>query len=409
MTLTKAGNASMSSQAQPPDAFTDLPPIDAAQARQCARALLRRPLIRPAGPDGHLLPLMHRHRHALQALFGSYLGYPLMIERRFARLYKRLDAQVGRGISGFTPRAYVYLALALTALAEAGRQALLSQLVADIRGAAAEAGITVNDDIVELRALSSALRHLVDLGVLEETEGTVVSVAQGQPSEALITISLDLLGLVTTRFLGPGSPAQKALATGLDDGILARRRLVEDPVVLYCDLPAREAEYLRAHQRDEDFWLDRYFGLQVEIRSEGIAVVDPDGGLTDLPFPSGSTVSRMTLLAMAHLLEAAAPASEGRYLVTGGQVQDVCGRLSERYPAAWAKDESSNIERLATRVTDLLVQVGLARRADDTVLLSPAASRWQPQTQEKKAAAESPAQPNNELTLFGDEDESDAP
>jgi hypothetical protein len=353
---------------------------------------------------------MYRYRHALQSLFGSYLGYPLVIERRFARLYKRLDAQAGRGIRGFTPRAYVYLALALAALSDAGRQVLLSQLVADIRGAAAEAGITVNDDIVELRALSSALRHLVDLGVLEETEGTVVSVAQGQPGEALITISLDLLGLVTTRFLGPGSPAQEVLATGLDDGILVRRRLVEDPVVLYCDLPAREAEYLRAHQRDEDFWLDRYFGLQAEIRSEGIAVVDPDGGLTDLPFPSGSTVGRMALLALAHLLEVAAPASEGRYLVTGGQVQDVCRRLSERYPAAWAKDESSNLERLATRVSDLLVQVGLARRADDdTVLLSPAVGRWQPRPQEKKAATESPAQPGDELTLFGDEDESDAP
>lgn len=400
----------MSSQAQPSDAFRDLPPIDASQARQCARALLRRPLVRPAGPDGHLLPLMYRHRHALQVLFGSYLNYPLVIERRFARLYKRLDAQAGRGISGFTPRAYVYLALALASLAEAGRQVLLSQLVADIRGAAAEAGITVNDDIVELRALSSALRYLVDLGVLEETEGTVVSVAQGQPGEALITISLDLLGLVTTRFLGPGSPAQEVQATGLDDGVFARRRLVEDPVVLYCDLPTREAEYLRAHQRDEDFWLDRYFGLQVEIRSEGIAVVDPDGGLTDLPFPSGSTVSRMALLALAHLLEAAELASEGCYLVAGGQVQDVCRRLSEQYPAAWAKDESSNMERLATRVTDLLVQVGLARRADDdTVLLSPAADRWQPRTQEKKAAAESPDRPGNELTLFGDEDESDAP
>ena len=87
------------------------------------------------GPDGQLLPLMYRHRHVLQALFSSYLGYPLLVERRFARLYKRLDGQAGRGISGFTPRAYVYLALTLAALVEAGRQVLLSQLVADVRGA----------------------------------------------------------------------------------------------------------------------------------------------------------------------------------------------------------------------------------------------------------------------------------
>ena len=127
----------------------------------------------------------------------------------------------------------------------------------------------------------------------------------------------------------------------------------------------------------------------MEARSEGIAVVDPDDYLTDLPFPAGSTVARMALLALAPLMEAATPAAEGRYLVTTGLVRDVCVGLRERYPAAWGKDEVSNVERLATRVTDMLAQAGLACRAGDAeVLLSPAASRWQPQAEEKKASAE---------------------
>jgi uncharacterized protein (TIGR02678 family) len=238
---------------------------------------------------------MYRHRDVLQALFSSYLGYPLTIERRFARLHKRLDSAARRGITGFTSRAYVYLALTLAVLAGAGRQILLSQLVADIRGAAAEAGITVSDDRVELRALSSALRHLVSLGVLEETDGTVTAIGQGQPGEALITISLDLLGLVMARagltgMPGPDGLPPTGVSTGLEVGLLARRRLVEDPAVLFRDLPEPEAAYLRAHQLDESYWLDRYFGLQVEARSEGIATVDPDGYLTDLPFPAESTV-----------------------------------------------------------------------------------------------------------------------
>jgi Protein of unknown function (DUF2398) len=402
----------MSSQAQQPDVFGDLSHVDAAQARLCARVLLRRPLVRPGGPDGQLLPVIYRHRHVLQALFSGYLGYPLLAERRFARLYKRLDGQAGRGISGFTPRTYVYLALTLAALVEAGRQVLLSQLVAEVRGAAAEAGITVSEDLVELRALSSALKYLVDLGVLEETEGTVASVAHGRSGEALITISLELLGLLMPRsgFPEPDSPPRGAPAVRLDDGIVSRRRLVEDPVVLYGDLPAWEAEYLRVHQRQEGFWLDRYFGLQMEARSEGIAVVDPDGYLTDLPFPAGSTVARMALLALAPLMEAAAPAAEGRYLATAGQVADVCAGLRERYPAAWGKDEVSNMERLTTRVTDMLAQAGLACRAsNDQVLLSPAASRWQPEAEEKKAAAEPAAGLGGELSLFDDDDGSYAP
>jgi hypothetical protein len=405
----------MSSQVQQPDVFGDLSHVDAAQARQCARVLVRRPLVRPDGLDGQLLPLIYRHRHVLQSLFSGYLGYPLLVERRFARLYKRLDGEVGRGMRGFTPRTYVYLTLTLAALVDAGRQILLSQLIADVRGAAAEAEITVSEELVELRALSSALRHLVDLGVLEETEGNVASVAHGQSGEALITVSLELLGLVMARTgisqppepggLSPGRPA-----ASLDDGVLARRRLVEDPVVLYCDLPAREAEYLRVHQRQEGFWLDRYFGLQAEARSEGIAVVDPDGYLTDLPFPAGSTVARMALLALASLTEAAPSAADGLRPITSGQVRDACAALCERYSAAWAKEEVANIERLATRVTDMLAQAGLARRVGDGgVLLSPAASRWQPRAEAKKAATESSASAGGGFTLFDDEDGGDVP
>jgi hypothetical protein len=403
----------MSSRPQLSDAFTDLSSIDAGQARECARALLRTPLIRPDGPDGHLLPTMYRHRDVLQALFSSYLGYPLTIERRFARLHKRLNSAARRGITGFTPRAYVYLALTLAVLIGAGRQILLSQLVADIRGAAAEAGITVSDDRVELRALSSALRHLVSLGVLEETDGTVTAVGQGQSGQALITVSLDLLSLVMPRagltwMPGPDDPPPTGLASGLEVGLLARRRLAEDPAVLFCDLPEPEAAYLRAHQLDESYWLDRYFGLQGEARSEGIAAVDPDGYLTDLRFPAESTVSRMALLALPPLLEGAAPAGEDRYLVTADQVQGMCRSLRERYPKAWATAETSNMERLASKVADLLMQAGMARRASNGgLLLSPAASRWQPLAREKKDIPESPA-PLGGPTLFDDEDGGEA-
>ena len=90
----------MSSQAQLSDAFTDLSSIDAGQARECARALLRTPLIRPDGPDGHLLPTMYRHREVLQAVFSSYLGYPLTIERRFAqRTASEVGALLGRSLT----------------------------------------------------------------------------------------------------------------------------------------------------------------------------------------------------------------------------------------------------------------------------------------------------------------------
>jgi hypothetical protein len=211
------------------DIFGDLPHVDAAQARLCARVLLRRPLVRSGGPDGELLPVMYRHRHVLQRLFAAYLGYQLRVERRFARLHKMPDAGTGRGISEFSSRSYVYLTLTLAALVETGRQLLLSQLVSDIRGAAAEAGISVSDERVELRELSLALRHLVDLGVLEETEGTVASVAHEHSAEALITVDMELLGLMAARlrFIDPrsqGITSPQGATVAQDAGIQSHRR-----------------------------------------------------------------------------------------------------------------------------------------------------------------------------------------
>lgn len=174
----------MSDQDRYEDMFRELSHGDAAHARMCARTLLRRPLLHADGPEGELLPAVYAHREVLRRLFTVYLGYSLRAERRFARLYKTLDGTPGRGMRGFTPRGYMYLALALAALVDAGRQILLSQLAADIRGAAAEAGIPVGDDLVEMRALTTALRHLVGLGVLEETRGpspTSVTGTQARP------------------------------------------------------------------------------------------------------------------------------------------------------------------------------------------------------------------------------------
>jgi hypothetical protein len=68
------------------------------------------------------------------------------------------------------------------------------------------------------------------------------------------------------------------------------------------------------------------------------------------------------------------------------------------------------MERLASKVADLLTQVGLARRASNgDLLLSPAADRWQPLAREKKATPESPAHPGGGLTLFDDDDGGEAP
>ncbi|NUT96446.1 MAG: TIGR02678 family protein [Saccharothrix sp.] len=359
--------------------FDDLSDIDAANVVRCARTLLRRPLLRADGPDGELVALVYRHRFVLQDLFARLLGYRLVVERRFARLYKAGPGEDdSRGVLGLSPRGYAYVALTMAVLIGIGRQTLLSRLVADVRAAAVEAGLDVVDDVVDRRALTAALRHLVSLGVLHETEGTV-----DMQTEALITVDTDLLGQLLTGPVGEASSPERLVELAARPGPrgvehAVRRKLVENPVVLYADLPPEQAEWLRRNQRKESVLLETTFGLYTESRSEGVLAADPEDYLTDLYFPGTSTVARLALLALPDLLSEQ-PRADGRHPVAREVLVEVCGRLVEDYPAAWSKQFTDDLERLADEVLELLRRMGLAVSTEDGWLLNAAAHRWLPQ------------------------------
>lgn len=387
------------------DLLDRLGEIDQADVVRCARVLLRRPLLRAGGPEAEILPIVYRHRATLTELFAGVLGYRLVVERRFARLYKAGPGDdPTRGEPGLTPRAYAYLALTMAALTTAGRQTLLSRLVTDIRAAAAQAGIEVSDDLGELRALASALRHLVALGVLTETEGTV-----GE-DEALLTIDMALLGQLVTGPVGLAGSATELVELarrpgprGVEHSV--RRRLVEQPVTHYADLTDEEAAWLRRRARAEARLLERCFGLVAESRLEGVAVTDPEDYLTDVAFPGQSTVARIALLALPELLSEGD--GEGWSAVTIGRVEQVCQELVDAYPAAWSRQVVSSMPRLADDVLALLGTLGLARRSPDEPdgwLLSPAAHRWQPEPDATpRHGGEEPAPaPEPGWSLFGD-------
>lgn len=359
--------------------FDDLSEIDAANVVRCARTLLRRPLLRADGPDGELLALVYRHRAALQDLFARMLGYRLVVERRFARLYKSgPGADDSRGVLGMSPRGYAYVALTMAVLTGIGRQTLLSRLVADIRAAAVEAGITVVDDVADRRALTAALRHLVSLGVLHETEGTV-----DVHAEALITIDTDLLGQLLTGPVAEASSPDRLVELAARPGPrgvehAVRRKLVENPVVLYADLPPEQADWLRRNQRKESATLETCFGLRTECRAEGVLAADPEDYLTDLYFPGTSTVARIALLALPELL-ACTDAVDGRHPVDVAELRSVCARLVDDYPTAWSKQFTEDLDRLAEEVLELLRRMGLAVSSDGGWLLNAAAHRWIPE------------------------------
>lgn len=394
-------------EVDPVPGFAELSDIDAANVVRCVRVLLRRPLVRAGGPDGDLLPLMYHHRSVLQELFGALLGYRLVVERRFARLVKAGAGSDGtRGEASLTPRGYAYVALALAALTGIGRQVLLSRLVSDIRAAAVEAGVPVTDDQADRRVLTAALRHLVSLGVITETEGTVSAESS---SEALITIDTDLLGQIVVGPVGAvSSPVEliETTAAPSSDEVehAVRRRLVEDPAVLYADLPAEQARWLRNRLGREAHLLERFFGLVAETRWEGVVVTDPEDYLTDVVFPGPSTVARIALLALPQLLSGE-PRGDGRHPVTRRELSEACRELVEQHPSAWSRQATEDHEQLVDGVLSLLRRLSLITAGEQDWLLSPAAHRWLPRADAAPATreAEPPPEPEPEpadLPLF---------
>jgi len=395
------------------DLLDRLGEIDQADVVRCARVLLRRPLLRAGGQESELLPLVYRHRAVLSELFAGVLGYRLVVERRFARLYKAGPGDdPTRGEPTLTPRGYAYLALCLASLTGIGQQTLLSRLVTDIRTAATQAGIELSDDLGELRAIASALRHLVSLGVLSETEGTVGSVSEAG-SEALLTIDTTLLGQLVAGPLGVAATPTELVALAARPGPRGvehalRRRLVENPVTHYADLSEDEAIWLRRRARQESRLLERCFGLVTETRLEGIAVTDPEDYLTDVSFPGQSTVARVALLALPDLLSAG-ESRDGWVAVSVEQVTTVCDELVDAYPAAWSKLMVASLPKLVDDVLHLLLSLGLAKPAGDgTWLLSPSAHRWAPEPDGAPRHAEEPEpvlEPEPGWSLFDHEGE----
>ncbi|WP_030674063.1 TIGR02678 family protein [Streptomyces cellulosae] len=357
----------------------------AAERRTAARLLLAHPLVTSTGPHSDTFPLIRRHADWLAQRFQQVFGYRLLVESSYARLFK---AGLGPG-SGhrlerpstgtpFSPRTYAYLALALSVLVTAPEQLLLSQLVADLRAAAVDAGIEIPDTgrQAERRTLAAALRQLVDWGVLIETEGHIAAVAEERAGEALLTVDREIARAVVAGPLAQSRDGADLVRRAADPGFggprtYVRRRLVETPVVHLDDLTDTEREWLRTRQRREAQAFSELLGLEAEIRAEGIALVDSEDELTDLHLPGTGTVAQAALLLVERLVDRLRPEDPGHPAVGGrlvigvpvpdGLLPELLDELIEEYGRRtnWQRGHLEDRDGFLTAVLDLLVRMRL--------------------------------------------------
>ena len=240
------------------------------------RALLARPW-RTAESDPELVALVRRHADALDAWFTQELNYRLVVTADTARLVKTGHVPADRPLRtvsatprGFTSAEYTALALVLAATTSGPDRTSLRDLVNAVHSAAAEAGVVVDTDTASRRALVTALRWLIAQGMLRELDRGVASYEHDADADALLEVRQDRMALLPTGAVVGAETPDELVVRARERGSAAsaaRRRLVEDPVLLAGDVePARFAE-LRRRAADEARRIEARTGLVLEARA----------------------------------------------------------------------------------------------------------------------------------------------
>lgn len=353
-------------------------PQRAGELTGAARALLTRPW-RTAEADRPLFLLIRRHAEQLDRWFTQRLGYRLVVGTDTARLVKSGHLPVDRPLRTstqrpFTAREYTLLALVLAATAAGPDRISLRDLVLQVRSAAADAGISLDGATSERRALVTALRWLVEHGMVRELDRSVTGYETDAEADALLEVRNDRMALLPAPALVDARSAGELLDRARGDGTgraAIRRRLVEDPVLHADDVAPEDWAELRRRFGEESRYVEEMFGFVVEARAEGAAAIDVDGGCTDITFPAGGTTAHAALLLLDVLTTRHREGADPEVL--DGELRE----LLKRYGRFWRKDVDP--ENLRVEVVGLLAAMALATvESDGRVRPRPVAARFAP-------------------------------
>ncbi len=355
--------------------------------------------------EPELMEVAWRERGRLSRELADVLGYRLQVERETARLRKlplraeaagralrvRPDAKGGPTRDWWPVFGYRHYLLLLYLLAELERdpnrpQALISTLAEDVRRAAGEQGETVDYTMAaHRRDLCDVLRWMEDRGVLALVDGEreAFAAGDGRAVEALYSIDRLRLDRMAPAFIVADCDLDELRARALavptslsDEGRRTRlrqllaRRLTEDPVVYFDDLPVDEQQYFRGQRRALADRVSALTGLVAEHRAEGSLLIDPTGTeSTDLRFPTQQRDRQAALLIGAGL---AAEHQDSPF--TEGDVRRAAAGLLADHPAYFAHKPE---DVLAREAVEQLAGLDLLAAAPDGALrLRPAFGRY---------------------------------
>lgn len=386
----------------PQSGLTDVLARQTEDERQRAlRALLMRPLLTDGGEE---LTLVRRHAEYLREWFSREAGWRLHIERGCARLYKTPanTRDETRGLADFDRERYALLCLVCAVLERGDSQITLQRLGEQLLEAASDPELIARGFSFTLesqhhrRALVQVCRFLIDYGVLSRVVGD---------EESYVNRSGDVLYDINRRILAtlPASPRGASLIaaslTRLDfEEILAAlvneyipdtpegrrtalrhrlsRQLIDDPVLYHDELAEEERQYLASQRGPMAARLAQAMGLVPELRSEGLALVDADGDLSDMRLPAVGTLAHATLLLAEHLADSAR--HDPQRLHSMHELAAFIRLAADEYGRYWRKEaRAPGAEaELAANATDCLEALKLVQRVRGSVWVRPALLRY---------------------------------
>ena len=356
-------------------------PEIALDLRAAARHLVEHPMV-AAEQYPETFRLIRRFEPQLDRWFTQRFGYRLQVSADTARLYKSSVVAGRRPLRTattsprpFSQREYTMLALALAAVAAGPDVISLRDLIQEIRSAAAEAGVTLTDEPTDRRAVVTALRWMIGCGAATEMHARVDNYASDGSADAVLRVRPDRVAMLALPALSRAETPEHLVDRSeqrRESRRWMRSMLLEEPVVYRRDLADSEWAELRRRLGAEAIVFNEMFGLSIEARAEGLAAIDPDGGLTDSRFPASGTVGQAALLLIDRLVAAGCNPVERRTAVTAVTELAQVHRVQSRHWGQRADDP----ERLTDDILELLQDHRLARVFGDSVELLPAAWRY---------------------------------
>jgi uncharacterized protein (TIGR02678 family) len=253
-------------------------------------------------------------------------------------------------------------------------------------------------DIHDRRNLASACVALGELGVLNAIDGDAETFVRSGQSEdrsrdVLYDVNRGPLASILACVRGPSTWREDDAPRTTADRISAitaefqpetderrrdlsrhriSRRLLDDPVVYDGTVGEADMQYFVNQRGAIANRLALGTGLVVELRSEGLALCDPDGNCSDVAMPADGTDAHVTLLVADHLAHA------GNGVPDRLQIERFVAESAERYGRYWRRSAQGEggARDLTAIAIHRLSQLKLITVDGDSIEILPALSRY---------------------------------